>query len=87
MKQLWVSLKRWWKGLSFRTGVIMLLIALLCYVVSFAQMLFSISATMKGTLFIVFFGLAKVAQYAGLMITGTEVIRHFKTWRHRRRGE
>lgn len=64
--------------LSFRTGVIILLIAILCYIASFAQMLLPTSAAWKSGLWIALFGLAKVAQYSGLAILGVEGYKRLK---------
>lgn len=58
--------------LSFRTGVIILALCVPCYILSFAQMALPISATAKGVLWFVLFGLAKTTQYAGLAILGVE---------------
>lgn len=70
-------MKRWFKriaarlaGLSFRAGVIVLLICGLCYAISFAQMLFPLPAWVKGVLWAVFYGCAKAAQYSALLILG-----------------
>ena len=70
--------------LSFRTGVIVLLCCVPCYLLSFAQMALPISATMKGILWVLFFGLAKATQYAGLMILGAEGIKRIKALRRNR---
>ena len=80
------SIKRWLQGLSFRTGVIVLFCAIPLYIISFAQMLLPISAAMKGTLWVLFFGLAKTAQYGGLLILGVEGVRRVKTALQRRRA-
>lgn len=58
--------------LSFRTGVIILALCVPCYILSFAQMALPISATAKGVLWFVLFGLAKTTQYTGLAIIGVE---------------
>jgi len=42
----------------------------MCYIVSFAQMLLPVSVTTKGVLWVIFFGLAKTAQYSALLILG-----------------
>lgn len=65
-------------GLSFRTGVIVLALCVPCYILSFAQMALPISATAKGVLWFVLFGLAKTTQYAGLAILGVEGWRRLK---------
>ncbi len=72
--------------LSFRTGVIVLLCCVPCYIVSFAQMALPISAYAKGALWVVFFGLAKTFQYAGLTIVGVEGVRRLKQMWRRRTG-
>ena len=60
------------RRLSFRTGVIVLVLCVPCYIISFAQMAFPISVELKGVLWFVFFGLAKSFQYGGLsmMVVG-----------------
>ena len=93
---MWGSVKRFWCGVkdtlksllskfSFRTGVIFLIVCVLCYIISFAQMLFPISASAKSVLWIVFFGLAKVTQYLGLAIVGVEGWQRIKSYLHLRR--
>lgn len=64
--------------LSFRTGVIILALCVPCYILSFAQMALPISATAKGVLWFVLFGLAKTTQYTGLAILGVEGWRRLK---------
>ena len=64
--------------LSFRTGAIVLLVAVFFYIASFAQMLLPTSAAWKSGLWIVLFGLAKVAQYSGLAILGVEGYKRLK---------
>ncbi len=64
--------------LSFRTGVIILALCVPCYILSFAQMALPISATAKGVLWFILFGLAKTTQYAGLAILGVEGWRRLK---------
>ena len=66
------KIKKLLQGLSFRTGVIVLLCCIPFYVLSFAQMLLPISAAAKGILWTVLFGLAKICQYGGLTILGVE---------------
>lgn len=53
---------------------------MICYIVSFAQMLLPISATAKGVLWVVFFGLAKTFQYAGIAVLGVEGVKRVKKW-------
>lgn len=80
MKSLLFNLKQWLAGLSFRTGVIVLLLCVPCYILSFAQMALPISASMKGVLWFVLFGMAKTFQYGGLTILGVEGVKRLKDW-------
>lgn len=72
------SVKELLARLSFRTGVIVLLCCIPCYLLSFAQMALPISAAAKGVLWFVLFGLAKTTQYAGLAILGAEGVKRIK---------
>ncbi|MCQ2192159.1 MAG: hypothetical protein MJZ23_04770 [Paludibacteraceae bacterium] len=65
---------------SFRTGVIVMLMCIPFYVLSFAQAALPISATTKGILWAVFFGLAKTFQYCGLTIVGADGVKRIKEW-------
>ena len=67
-------------ALSFRTGVIVLAMCILCYIISFAQMALPISTALKGVLWVVFFGLAKTTQYCGLAILGAEGFKRLKKY-------
>ena len=78
MKQLLQRIKGWLAGLSFRTGVIVLLMAIPCYIASFAQLLLPISAAWKSALWVTLFGLVKTAQYGGLTILGVEGFKRLK---------
>ena len=89
----WGSVKRFWCGvkdtlksllakLSFRTGVIFLIACVICYIISFSQMLLPISATAKSVLWFIFFGLAKATQYTGLAIVGVEGWQRIKSYLH-----
>lgn len=71
-------IKAWLSGLSFRTGVIVLLMCIPFYILSFAQMTLPISVEAKGVLWFVLFGLAKTCQYGGLTILGVEGLRRLK---------
>ena len=66
--------------LSFRQGVVVLIVCVLFYVASFAQMALPISAKAKSVLWIVLFGCAKTAQYTGLAIVGVEGWRRIKRY-------
>ncbi len=91
MKQMFIkirdSIRHFFARLSFRTGVVVLVICLLCYVISFAQALLPISAEAKSVLFIIFFGLAKVAQYSGLAIVGVKGWQRIKSWFKRKKRD
>lgn len=73
-----MSIKNKLQKLSFRTGVIVLLLCLPFYLLSFLQMFFPVSAATKGVLFVVFYGLAKSCQYGGLTILGVEGYKRLK---------
>lgn len=77
-KQTLASVKKWLSGLSFRTGVIVLLMCIPFCILSFAQMALPISVEAKGVLWFILFGLAKTCQYGGLTILGVEGIRRLK---------
>ena len=70
MKQLFSRLRQWLATLSFRTGLIVLAVCVLCYIISFAQMALPISVAAKTALWVVFYGLAKASQYTALLILG-----------------
>lgn len=69
--------------LSFRTGIIVLSMCIPFYIASFAQMALPVSTSMKGILWIAFFGLAKATQYSGLTILGAEGIRRIRNHREK----
>lgn len=75
-----IKIKQALSKLSFRTGVIVLALCIPFYVISFAQMALPISASTKGVLWVVFFGLAKTAQYGGLTILGAEGFKRLKSY-------
>ena len=66
--------------LSFRTGAIVLAMCIPFYIISFAQMALPINASLKGALWVIFFGLAKTTQYGGLTILGAEGVRRIKRY-------
>lgn len=68
------GVKKFLSSLSFRTGAIIGGMCILFYICSFAQMLLPISASAKGILWIVLYGLAKTTQYTALIILGKEGI-------------
>ena len=74
------QVKNFLSRLSFRTGVVLVILCVICYIVSFAQMLLPISVAAKGVLWIVFFGLAKTFQYSALVVLGAEGLKRVKNW-------
>lgn len=80
MKQWLKNLRNWFATLSFRTGLIVLALCIPFYILSFAQMALDLSVTVKGILWTVFFGLAKVCQYSGLAILGVEGVKRLKAF-------
>lgn len=78
------SVKSLLQRLSFRTGVIVLAMCVPFYIISFAQMALPISASAKGVLWVIFFGLAKTTQYGGLTILGAEGVKRIKKWWQKR---
>ena len=70
--------KKWLAGFSFRTGLIVLGVCVLFYILSFAQMLLPISSALKATLWFWLFGLAKLFQYSGLAIIGVEGVKRLR---------
>ena len=78
MKDFFLKVKNRLQGLSFRSGLIVLALAGICYVISFAQALLPISVAWKGSLWVAFFGLAKAFQYSGLLIIGKEGVKKLK---------
>ena len=78
MKKWFGKATEWIKGLSFRTGVTVALVCILCYAISFGQMLLPIPVAWKGALWVIFFGLAKTAQYSALLILGKEGVKRLK---------
>lgn len=86
--KIWQAVKGWLTKLSFRTGVIVLLACIPLYILSFAQMALPLSTSVKGVLWVIFFGMAKTAQYGGLTILGAEGIKRVKGYFSRKkRGE
>jgi len=78
MKEFMIRLKGRIARLSFRTGLVVLGVCVLCYALSFAQMLLPISVTAKGVLWTVLFGMAKACQYSALVILGKEWINRIR---------
>jgi len=62
--------KKWLSSLSYKTGLAVAVFCVICYIISFAQMLLPLSVAIKGVLWTVFFGMAKAAQYSAIIILG-----------------
>lgn len=81
------KLKLWLSKLSFRTGIVVLALCVPFYIISFAQMALPITTSAKGVLWVIFFGLAKTAQYGGLTILGAEGLKRLKAhWQRLRQS-
>ncbi len=80
MKETLNKIKLWLSRLSFRTGVIVLLSCIPCYILSFAQMALPISTSAKSVLWFILFGMAKTLQYGGLTILGVEGVKRLKQY-------
>ena len=80
-----MSIKSYLQKLSFRTGVIVLLMCIPFYLLSFVQVFFPVSTATKGILFTVFFGLAKSFQYGGIAILGKEGYKRVKGYFKRKK--
>lgn len=78
MKDRLQKIRLWLSRLSFRTGVIVLLCCIPCYILSFAQMALPISTGAKSALWVILFGMAKTLQYGGLTILGVEGVKRLK---------
>ena len=81
------KIKDWLGELSFKTGLVVLSLCVPFYILSFAQMSLDLSYTLKGILWVVFFGLAKTFQYAGLAIIGVEGVKKLKSWMKKEKRE
>ena len=84
------KIKNWLKSLSYRTGVIVLLLCIPFYILSFAQMAIPeqyLSMKAKGVLWLILFGLAKTFQYGGITIIGVEGYRRLKSRFKRRKRD
>ena len=71
-------IKSFFKRLSTRTGVILLIVCILLYLASGIQALLPLEESTKGILFITFFGLAKVFQYSAIAVLGVKGWQKFK---------
>lgn len=78
MKNFFSKIKLKLQKLSFRTGIIVLLLCIPFYILSFVQMTFPISVQAKSVLWVVLFGLAKTFQYSGITILGVEGVKKVK---------
>ena len=74
----WLRIAGNQKGFCDRLTLHVMIVCAVLYIISFAQIMLPISASTKTILWIVFFGLAKIAQYIGLAIVGAEGWRRIK---------
>lgn len=79
MSPAFIRVRQWLGRLSFRTGMVVATLCVISYIVSFAQILLPISATMKAVLWTIFFGLAKTFQYTALFILGAAGLERIKS--------
>lgn len=77
-KQALESIKLYLSKLSFRTGVIVLSSCVIFYILSFVSLALPISGVARGALWTIFFGMAKTAQYGGLVILGVEGVKRLR---------
>ncbi len=77
---LWGRAKQFLQGLSFRTGAIVLFSCVIFYLLSFGALAMPLPVGLRGALWALFFGLAKSAQYGGLLILGAEGVKKVKRW-------
>lgn len=78
IKNIVAGIKQRLSFLSYRTGVVIMLLCIVCYIVSFAQMMLPWSIATKGVFWTIFFGLAKTFQYTALPILGAEGLKRLK---------
>lgn len=78
MKEMWERVRIFLQGLSFRTGVLTLLACITFYLISFGVFWLPLSTVVKSVLWATFFGMAKAAQYSGLLILGKEGVLRLK---------
>jgi phosphoglycolate phosphatase len=78
MKSIWIRVKDFLQGLSFRTGVLTLVACAVFYIISFGVFLLPLATSIQGILWTIFFGLAKATQYAALLILGNEGVVRLK---------
>ncbi|MDE7024345.1 MAG: hypothetical protein K2O88_00500 [Paramuribaculum sp.] len=78
MKATFARFRNWLAGLSFRSGLIVAGVCVLCYVISFAQMLLPISVGAKSVLWVIFYGFAKAFQYTAIAILGKSGIQRIR---------
>lgn len=72
---------------AFKIGLILLGFCILCYIISFAQMMLPINITAKGVLWFIFFGMAKTLQYTAIVIMGAEgMLRLKQMWKDRKQS-
>lgn len=80
MKCFLSKIKSFLKRFSFRTGVVILLMCIPFYVFSFVQMALPLDIEVKGVLWVVLFGMAKMFQYTGITIIGANGVKKLKAF-------
>lgn len=84
-KKIFHRFKTWLLGLSFRTGLIVLLLCVPFYLFSFLQMLLPYSVATKGLVWTICYGLAKTFQWGGLLILGPKGVSRIKRFIKKKR--
>lgn len=82
-----MKIKKFLSKLDFKVGCWLLAFAIVCYGISFGQMLLPwLSTCVKGVLWVVFFGLAKTFQYSAVVVLGKEGIMRIRNFLTRKRS-
>lgn len=72
------KIKNFFKGLSTRTGIILLILCIISYAIAFIVPFIAIPKATKTVLAFTFFGLAKVFQYSAIAVLGVKGWHKFK---------
>lgn len=74
------KVRSWLSRLSFRTGVIVLVLCVILHVAAFVPLAFDLSAQFKAIWWFWCFGAAKATQYTGLAIVGAEGVKRLRRY-------
>lgn len=85
VKEWFTVLRNKLSQLSFRTGVAVLGLCVLCYALSFSLPFLVEDNWVKGAVWVCFFGLAKTFQYTALGILGIKGWQRVKDWIKRKK--